>query len=271
MYHLIAFDMDGTLLNSHKEISPTTQEAIREASLAGKEVVLSTGRALSELADYLPDLPCVHYGILASGAVLCDFQNQTVLQKTPIPIDLALNLATYARQGQVMVLAMKDGQGYLQRSHLETIERFHVSHYRQLYEKTAVLVDNIYDFVEEHAGDLEKINLYHQTANARDAGYEVLLSDRLAVVKAEQSGLEFTAAGVHKGAGLDQLCDLLGLSIAATIAVGDADNDREILVQAGLGLAMGNASDDIKTLADHILPTNDQDGCVRAITDYLLQ
>ena len=68
-YRLIAVDMDGTVLNSKKEITPRTVEAIRKALDAGYEVVLSTGRSLSEVEQYLKLFPQMRYAILCSGAV----------------------------------------------------------------------------------------------------------------------------------------------------------------------------------------------------------
>ncbi|MFC3932540.1 HAD hydrolase family protein [Streptococcus dentapri] len=77
MYQLIAFDMDGTLLTSQKTIAPSSVAAIERAHDAGKQVVLSTGRALSELRIYQQELQDIRYGILASGAFIYNFVSQS--------------------------------------------------------------------------------------------------------------------------------------------------------------------------------------------------
>ena len=86
----------------------------------------------------------------------------------------------------------------------------------------------------------------------------------------EATGLEMNAKGVDKGTGLKQLCKHLGISIDETIVVGDADNDKEALGVAGLAIAMGNAKESVKEIADVIVSDNDHDGCAEAIEKYLM-
>ena len=90
------------------------------------------------------------------------------------------------------------------------------------------------------------------------------------MVDAENSSLEITAKGVDKGVGLTMLCEALQIPIAATIAVGDADNDIRVLETAGLAVAMGNAADHIKAISDVTVADCEHDGCAEAIYQYLL-
>ena len=76
-YQLIALDIDGTLLNTNKEITPDTEAAVHRAFAAGKEVVLSTGRSFAELAEILDTFPEMRYGICESGALIFDRQSDT--------------------------------------------------------------------------------------------------------------------------------------------------------------------------------------------------
>ena len=92
-----------------------------------------------------------------------------------------------------------------------------------------------------------------------------LESPDLELVYSEISSLECSAAGVSKGSGLERLCALLGIPMADCIAVGDADNDIPMLRAAGLGVAMGNAPDYVKTAADRIVSDLDHGGCAEAV------
>lgn len=92
----------------------------------------------------------------------------------------------------------------------------------------------------------------------------------VSAVYSEIASLELTAAGVNKGTGLVKLCEHLGISVDETIAVGDADNDIAILKTAGLAVAMGNAEEYVKALADVVVADCDHDGCAEAIEKYLL-
>lgn len=270
MYEMIAFDMDGTLLNSQHEIAQSSLTAIAEAVARGKKVVLATGRPLSELKTYLPDLTSVRYGVLTSGALVYDFARQKVLTKKVLPKEAVQSIIDLIQAGDIMLVIMLDGQGYVQKQQLERISDYHLTKFQQLYEDTAVMVDDMPRFLVEHEAAFEKINLYHLTTEARRHSRKVLESYPLALVETEVTGLEVTALGADKGQGLSFLCDYLGLEMSTVIAVGDADNDESMIGLAGLGLAMGNANARIKSLADAILADNDHDGCAQAIRDYLL-
>lgn len=270
MYQMIAFDMDGTLLNSQHKIDSSSLSAIAQAVGRGKEVVLATGRPLSELRAYLSELPMVRYGVLTSGSLVYDFHEQRVLTKKTLPSSLVEQIVALIKQQDMLLVVMLDGQGYVQQDQLERISDYHLAKFKTLYEDTAVLVDDMSEFLLNHQTDFEKINLYHVTKAARDLSYQCLSTFPIAMVYAEETGLELTAQGADKGSGLAFLCDELSLAMSEVIAVGDADNDESMIRQAGLGLAMGNANDHIKLLAATVLADHDHGGCAQAISDYLL-
>ncbi|EHJ53178.1 Cof-type HAD-IIB family hydrolase [Streptococcus macacae] len=272
MYRLVAFDMDGTLLTSQKTIAKESIEAIAKASSKGKQVVLSTGRALSELNSHREELKDVRYAVTASGAFIYDFQKEKILAKHVLPSQVVDQIRERVQTHNLMVLAIMDGQSYIQRSHYEEAKNYHMGMYKELYRKTAVFVDNISELLTKNRDQFEKIDFYHFTAAERDLSYQALLSDSVIVTKAEVSGLEVTAAGVEKGQGLSYICqEELHIPLEEAIAVGDADNDKSMICQAGLGVAMGNANQMIKQLADVIVKDNDHGGCAQVIDDYLLK
>lgn len=270
MYQLIAFDMDGTLLTSKKTIAKSSVEAIGRAQDAGKQVVLSTGRSLSEVIPYGDDLRGIRYAILASGALIYDLEAKCVLAKQTLPALAVDKVKAIAEAQDLMLVCMIDGQGYLQKSHFENIANYYMEIYTELYDKTAILVDNIYDLLAKEREHFDKINIYHLTARDRDQSYETLLSEKVTMIKAEVSGLELTAQGVEKGQGLVHLAQKLNLPMEQIIAVGDADNDESMIREAGFGVAMGNANENIKNLADIVVADNDHGGCAQAIDDVLL-
>lgn len=271
MYQLIAFDMDGTLLTSQKTIAKSSIAAIDRVHAAGKQVALSTGRSLSELGLYKKDLQGIRYAVLASGALIYDLEMKQTLAEQTLPAVVVDKVKALAEAHDLMVVGMINGQGYLQRSHFENIANYYMEIYTELYDETAVLVDNICDLLAKERENFVKINIYHLTADERDQSYEVLLSEDIAMIKSEVSGLELTARGVEKGQGLAHLAQYLQLPMEQIIAVGDADNDESMIREAGLGIAMGNANESIKGLADVIVADNDHDGCAQAIDKFLLE
>lgn len=270
-YKLIAFDMDGTLLNSRKQISDTTKKMLRQAAETGKIVVLSTGRGLAELYEYLEQVPEVRYLDCTSGAIVYDCREKKVIARQAIAVRDMEKILAIARQEDVM-LHFLSTRSIVQKSKLEEMEDYQMGVYKPMFETVADHCDDIYQFYADNPAPVEKCNIYHHTPEERTVTEEKIKAAGLPVVTvhSEVTSLEITAQGVNKGAGLLKLCQHLGISPEETIAVGDADNDREVLQAAGLAVAMGNASEHIKALADVVVADCDHDGCAEVIEKYLL-
>ncbi len=264
-YQLIALDLDGTLLNSRKEIPGEALEAIRKACAAGKTVVFDTGRAVPELAEQIALLPEVRYAVFASGAGLYDTRNKKAFSLRAIPEIQAERILDLVRAKDVMPQLVLPDRDVIQASHMDRLEHYHMGVYRPMYEKAMTLVPDIYAFAENCREPYLKINLYHAEVAERIRTREQLEDTGLELVYSEISSLECSAAGVSKGTGLERLCGLLNIPLRSCMAVGDADNDLPMLYAAGLGVAMGNAPDYVKTAADRIVSDQDHGGCVEAI------
>ncbi|MBR2734060.1 MAG: HAD hydrolase family protein, partial [Selenomonadaceae bacterium] len=103
---------------------------------------------------------------------------------------------------------------------------------------------------------------------SRDRNFERMSKFDLTISFTERNNLEASPRGITKASGLEELCKFLGIDIAETVAIGDGHNDVEILQAAGVGVAMGNARDDIKQLADFVTADNDHDGVAVAIEKF---
>ncbi len=264
-FRMIALDLDGTLLNSRKEIPPEAVQAIRTVCAAGKTVVFDTGRAVPELAEQIALLPEVRYAVFASGAGLYDTRNKKAFSLRAIPEIQAERILNLVRAKDVMPQLVLPDRDVIQASHMERLEHYHMGVYRPMYEKAMTLVPDIWAFAESCREPFLKINLYHADPRERVRTRARLETPDLELVYSEVSSLECSARGVNKGSGLERLCGLLGVPMAECIAVGDADNDIEMLRAAGLGIAMGNAADHVKTAADRIVSDLDHGGCAEAI------
>lgn len=263
--------MDGTLLTSAKTISTSSLTAITKASKAGKQVVLSTGRPLSEIKPYRQDLASLQYAILESGAVIYDLQEEKMIHQLSLPQEFITDLAQTIKGLEVMVIMMSESQGYIQKSHFLSIGDYYMAQYQKLYQETAVFVDDMNSLLSDKKDKVEKVNLYFKTAKERDHYFEAMEQLQVAAVKSEKTGIEITAIGADKGQALMLLADYLHLNIEQTIAVGDGDNDRQMIATAGLGIAMGNADAKIKALAKAEVASNDKEGCAQVIYQFLLK
>ena len=264
-YQLIALDLDGTLLNSRKEIPEEALRAVRRVAAAGKTVVFGTGRAVPELAEQFALLPEVRYAAFASGAGLYDSRERRAFGLQAVPRELADQVLALARTKAIMPQIVLPGRDVIQASHMERLESFHMGIYRPMYEKAMTLVPDLFAFAAECGEPFLKINLYHADPEERIRTRAQLSALNLEMVYAEISSLECSASGVHKGSGLLRLCGELGFSPEECIAVGDAENDIPMLRAAGLGIAMGNAGENVKAAADLVVNDHDHGGCVQAL------
>ena len=270
-YQLIALDMDGTLLNSRKEISAGNLKAIEKASTAGKAVVLSTGRCRPELKEFYDRIPGLRYLDCSSGAMIYDLQEKKVLYSCCLDTELVKKLIQLGRMEEAMLHLMGE-EAVVERDQMAHMERYGMKIYQPMYEAVMTPCEDAYQFFCEHPMPIEKFNLYHKSVESRErtkerikkAGYPVTVAD------AESGSLEITALGTDKGTGLLKLCEALEISVSQTIAVGDADNDISILKTAGLDVAMGNADPHVKEIADVVTADCDHDGCAEIIYNYLL-
>lgn len=264
-YQLIALDLDGTLLNSRKEIAAETVQAVRTACAAGKTVVFNTGRAVSELAEQIAVLPEVRYAVFASGAGLYDIWEKKAFGLQGLRDTQIDRILSLARTKDVMPQFVTADRDIIQASHMENLDHFHMGIYRSLYEEAMTLVPDIWAFAETRSEPFLKLNLYHACPDERIHTRTQLESPELELVFSEFSSLECSPGGVSKASGLERLCGVLGIPMADCIAVGDADNDLPVLHAAGLGVAMGNAPDHVKTAADRIVSDLDHGGCAEAV------
>ena len=264
-YQLIALDVDGTLLNSRKEIPEETLRAVRTVCAAGKTVAFDTGRALCELDDQAALLPEVRWAVFASGAGLYDFREKKAFSLRGVPAGQVKRILDLVRTKDLMPQFVTADRDIIQASHMEHLDHYHMDVYRPLYEKAMTLVPDIFAFAETCREPFLKINLYHADPEERIRTREQLETPDLELVYSEISSLECSVAGVSKGSGLERLCELLGIRPAECIAAGDADNDIPMLRAAGLGVAMGNAPAHVKAAADRVVSDLDHGGCAEAI------
>ena len=267
-YKLLAVDMDGTLLNSDKKISPVTLKKISELSRRGVYVVVSTGRALPEVTFYNDELNFMHYGILISGGMIYDFVNEKPLAVHPVNEELILKLIDAGLDEKAMIHLLTVDKSIAAEKDIVNMKDFHIEIYQNMFDKICVRCDDFKKYVRENPGVVIKVNLYHRSRESRNRTVERMKNFPLNLVFAEGSNVEASPKNISKASGLIELCKVLGIGVEQCVAVGDAPNDFEILQTAGIGVAMGNASDEIKKIADYVTDDNNHDGVAKVIEKF---
>ncbi len=270
-YKLIAFDMDGTLLNSQKKISQKSIEAINKAMEKGKIVILNTGRCPAELEEYFEVLDNIQYLNCVSGALVFDRKNNKKIYSKTLDIEIVKQLLDIASHEDNMVHLLSQ-DSIVEKDNIDKMNDYHMEVYQEMYVRVTNKWENLYSQYNEKPFPVEKLNIYHTSSEGRERTRQRILDSNLEVElsDAETTSLEISAKGIDKGIGLEKLCEYHQIALDETIVVGDANNDIAALKKAGLAIVMDNANENIKQLASVIVADNNNDGCVEAIEKYLL-
>ena len=281
-YELIALDMDGTLLDSGQRITLRAKAAVGEILAHGKQVVFATGRCRPQLEEYLECFPQMRYLICENGACVCDLKTGEDLFRRALPQQQVLHVMDAVEKEDVLAAFFIGNRSFMDRRTFLRMEEFGLESYRAVFAKSAVWVEDLFSFYRDRPLEVEKIALFFPSGNlnARDGLHrraqacarvqERIHSLPVTMAVSASGNMEITGEGVNKGTGLKLLCGHLGLPLSQTAAVGDGENDRELLRLAGLAVAMENASASIRVAAAVTVPDCDHDGAAVAMERYML-
>jgi len=274
---LVALDLDGTLFNDKLEITEENQNAIRAAVASGTHVIISTGRPYIALpVDKLTDLG-IRYAITSNGgAIYCMPQKECVYSSCMTP-DMIVPIIRHLQTKDIQYDAFIGGNRYRESSRQNIVDRLtqFPEATRKLVKTNAMFVDDLADFIEVLNLDVEKmtINFYpllDGTYKDRDDVWNYLSSiPEITALCGGYMNMEYTKAGTTKAEGLRFLTELLDIPMECTMAVGDTANDADIMQAAAIGVAMGNASNAIKSIADFVSKSNNESGVAYAIDKFV--
>lgn len=269
-YRLAALDMDGTLLNSDHETTPYTRAVIDRAARAGHVVALCTGRAMSEIWRHLEQNPGIGYVIGESGACLYDVQGDDFFHKATLDDRVVDAVFDAVRGMDAAVQCFIDNQSWISYWTDEAMARYHVTAFADAFRTGSKYVEDAEALCRESRGRVSKINFYFAREDERNRYPDGIRGLDVEVKGSVGIGWEISPPSADKAKGLRMLCDRVGIPVDQAMAVGDAANDLDVMGAAGLSVAMGNALDEVKALADVITDDCDHDGAAKAIERYML-
>lgn len=269
MIKLIAIDMDGTLLNSKKELLEETKQYFKNFHNKNTEtlLVICTGRPESGIRPYLKDLGYLeenHYIISQNGANI--YESQTGKRVMDAFVD-SKAIQKWIELGKTHgISVMGAGVDYYYSFDEDPTEwmEFDVKLVSGKLKRIPTKESLNTDFYKILLmGDEEQLNEFETyiPEEWRDEFY---------VVRSQKYLVEVLTKGVNKAFGLEKLAQKLNIDPSEIAAIGDAANDIEMLEYAGLAIAMGNASEEVKAIADIVTDTNENNGVIKAI-DKLIQ
>jgi len=267
VYKLIAIDMDGTLLKNDKTITNSTKDSLRKAMKLGVKIVLTSGRPIQGITNYLNELELTgeeNYVIGLNGALICKTSDYSVISSNATLKGKDLKYIYNKVKNLKTYFHAFTNQGDL----VNKESKFSIDDEKRLNLKVRVV-----DFLKEVKDDDEILKVVlEQEKEVLDKitpqiPYE--LFDQYKVIRSVDFMLEFMKKGCSKATGLEKLAKYLNISREEIIAIGDADNDIEMIQYAGVGVAMKNAKDEIKNLADFVTKSNEEDGVAYVINKFI--
>ena len=265
MYRLLAIDLDGTLLTPppHKMITPRTFDVLCRASVAGMALVIATGQMLQVLRAVCGDLPLTAPQIIENGAMVVDIRSGRILHEKLLPAEHILPALDTLRSF-----------GLFRAYH--TYERVYVDYNtpraRNWYRPPVPQVVEVEDVASLYPQSCIKVAGIGEESTLREKRIELerIFAGKLYVTQSSFDLVEFLHPEVSKVNALKTIAADLGIAPEEIVAIGDNHNDIGMIRFAGLGVAMGNAHDEVKASADYVTSSNTEEG-VAAVIEKLLR
>lgn len=262
-YKMLAVDMDGTLLTHKKIITKRNFEALKKAQEKGVLTVVSTGRAVAGVDIYDEIVALENPVILCNGAEIVKFPEGNLLFKQAFERNVAEKVISEGTKRNTTLCIWSNGKLYanVYNDNVRTYEGYSRGRAEILSDMAPVL----------DAG-ITKIVWYDEPKNIPVYMKEMksLLGDTSSCVQTAPEFLEFFDPKVSKATAVEYIASGYGISNDEIICIGDGYNDVEMISLAGLGVAMGNAPDDVKEQADFVTDTNANDGVALVIEKFIL-
>lgn len=268
---IIALDLDGTLLDSDKNLSEPNRAALAAAAAKGVLVVPTTGRFFGMMPDAVRDLPFVRYAITVNGAQVYDRETDTALVREELPLEQALAIMRYLDGFDVIYDCYQDNWGRMTRAMQEKAAEYaQCPHYTKMIREFRKPYPDLKAYLAEQDRDVQKIMLFARDPSVRDAIAAELPTrfDGLAISSSTFNNLEINAASAHKGRALERFAAHFGWTLANCMAFGDGLNDLSMVRMAGVGVAMANAAPEVLSAADYVTRSNDEDGVAAALRHF---
>ena len=251
---LVASDLDGTLLNKNKEITPRLFEALEKLDELGIYFVPSTGRPFGTVPKAIKELPFLKYVITSNGATIYDATEQkNIIENylTPEAVDAVIEIA---KELPVITEYFIEGKAFIAKAVYDDLSPFDLTESHEFYIKNSrTPVEDFWNEMKRNNAVLENINLVFKDMEQRKEIWDRLKALGLAsVTAATTKNIEITSLYATKAQALEKLCEVLGFSRENVLAMGDGDNDMPMIQFAGIGVAMANGEEHIKQAADII-------------------
>ncbi|GAB6168011.1 Cof-type HAD-IIB family hydrolase [Clostridium carnis] len=273
-YKMICIDMDGTLLGKGRKISEESKKVIKEVHNKGIEIVVTTGRIYNNAAYFSHLLGVASPVIAANGAIVREKHTDKIIYENTIPTEECIRIIDLLFKMKIQF-------------HFYTTDSIYCSNFinklgtklfmnKQLgYDSLKINyyiindIDKWKEVFRKEEGKITKCIAFSLNKNKmKTLKIELNNNENLVYFGAGSKSVEINNKGVSKGNAVKALADYYGFKREEIVCIGDNENDISMIEYAGLGIAMGNAIDEVKRLADYITDTNKEEGVSKAIRKF---
>lgn len=269
---LVAIDIDGTLVNEEKIMTAKVKEAIHAAMDQGVKIVLCTGRPIMGIKPYLDELGMYKeddFVISQNGAVITRTDTEEIIEIWPFKRESIEKWYEFGKDFSAELLVMNETHFYL----LQPEASDKPVRPELVAEGQIINMGVETTSIEALQGEFVKVVFFGEPAEIDEIEAKVPTEfrDEFSVARSQPYLLEIAAKGINKGTALKKLAEDLGLTREETMAIGDGNNDYDMIMAAGLGVVMENGTEYLKSIAKEFTLSNENDGVAHALEKFVLK
>ena len=290
MYKLVAIDLDGTLLDSYGQISEANKDAIKNSINKGTKIVLASGRGAMSVRNFATEIGANEYMICGNGAMVYDIKEEKIIYEKFLNQKKVLQLIKICEENSIYYSVYTE-KGVIAKSlNYNVLFYNHENSNKPDDKKTNIyLTESVYDYIlNRKENDYTKITVCDNNNIIFNSiikklrkirGIDVLdvghMTRKLMKLGTEQYSIEYfyteiTNENINKWNSIEFLIEKLGIKKEEVIAIGDNINDKEMLENSGLGVAMANSAPYIQKMADVVTDSNNDNGVAKLLEKYVI-
>ena len=289
MYKLVAVDLDGTMLNSFGDITENTKQVIKEKIKDGKEIIIASGRSIDSIKTIAEEIGSKNFFIAGNGSIIYDIKKDKIIYEKYIPKNKALQIMEMCEENSIFYTV------YTKNTIVTSSLQYNVLYYykenlkKEENKKTSItIVENICEYVKNMKDEnVMKILVADSTKSIFNSiikkvrnikGVEILdvshMSRKIIRHGTEEIPIEYyyteiSMQNVDKWSAIEYLIKKIEIKKEEVIAIGDNMNDKKMIENAGLGIAMKGSMPEVLEAANYVTSSNNEEGVASALQKFL--
>ncbi len=289
MYKLVAIDLDGTMLNQYGIVTEETKKTIEQVQKQNVEVIIASGRPIDSIKTISNEIKSDKYFISGNGAILYDIQKDEIIYENTLKKQKVLDIIKICEENSIYYNIYTEKEIIAKSLDCNVLYYFKENLKKEEENKTHInIISDIYEYIKNRDEKIIKITICDKTKIIFNSimrklkeisEIEVLevshMSRKMIRQGTEEVPIEYyyteiSAKNVDKWGAIEMLAEKMQITKDEIITIGDNVNDKKMLENAGMGVAMGNSSPEIQKIAKYVTKSNGEDGVAYALKDLIL-